>query len=233
MAGYFGNINFKFTGLPWVFAVCLLCLSGVALAQPEPNTNIGLIPELLGDITNSPGGDRNSDFGVRPQLGQLGRGIVDLPYDPQQAIESSLLFYPNQMRLIRDFERGILFPKPDSTPTPVVKEMPDLAAPPKRLRPAPRPEEQKTYVPPTVPSPRELYLAGIAFNNKENWTIWLNGQRLTPDTVPEEIFNISVQEEFIEIIWHDKQTHRVYPIRLRPNQRFNLDARMFLPGRKS
>jgi hypothetical protein len=30
--------------------------------------------------------------------------------------------------------------------------------------------------------------------------------------------------------WFDEYTNQVFPIRLRPHQRFNIDARMFLPG---
>ncbi len=77
---------------------------------------------------------------------------------------------------------------------------------------------------------REISLGGILFISEKDWTIWLNKQRVTPDALPPEATDIRVHKEYVELKWFDNQTNAVYPVRLRPNQRFNLDARMFLPG---
>lgn len=77
---------------------------------------------------------------------------------------------------------------------------------------------------------REVSLGGIVYTNKDDWTIWLNKQRVTPKALPSEALDIKVHKEFVELKWFDAQTNAVFPVRLRPNQRFNLDARMFLPG---
>lgn len=77
---------------------------------------------------------------------------------------------------------------------------------------------------------RELSLGGIVFINKDDWTVWLNGQRVTPDAIPEQVLDMRVKNEYIEIKWYDGYTNLVYPLRLRPHQRFNLDNRIFLPG---
>lgn len=77
---------------------------------------------------------------------------------------------------------------------------------------------------------RELSLGGIAYRTDKDWTIWLNGQRLTPDALLPQILDLKVTAEHIDIKWFDKTTNLIYPVRLRPHQRFNLDARMFLPG---
>lgn len=81
-----------------------------------------------------------------------------------------------------------------------------------------------------VTSVRDLSLGGILYTGEDRWVIWLNDQRITPDALPAEIMDLSVFKEYINIKWFDRQTNRIFPIRLRPNQTFNLDARMFLPG---
>ncbi len=80
------------------------------------------------------------------------------------------------------------------------------------------------------PGIRELALGGIVYERSDDWTIWLNGLRITPDTIPGEIFDLSVSKEYIDIKWYDAYTNRLYPIRLRANERFNLDSRLFLTG---
>ncbi len=81
-----------------------------------------------------------------------------------------------------------------------------------------------------INSIREISLGGLLFVDSDKWTLWLNNKRITPETLPEEIMDIKVHKEYIELLWHDKKDNLLYPIRLRPHQRFNLDVRMFLPG---
>lgn len=80
------------------------------------------------------------------------------------------------------------------------------------------------------PEEREIKLGGILFTTKDEWTIWLNGERVTPDALPEEIIDLRVYKHYIDMKWQDEYTRRLYPIRLRAHQRFNLDSRIFLPG---
>ncbi|MBU0860032.1 MAG: hypothetical protein KJ667_08840, partial [Alphaproteobacteria bacterium] len=77
---------------------------------------------------------------------------------------------------------------------------------------------------------REISLSGIIWRNNEDWTVWLNGQRLKPDALPREVMDINVRKKYVELKWYDANTNLIYPVRLRPHQRFNLDSRMFLPG---
>jgi len=78
--------------------------------------------------------------------------------------------------------------------------------------------------------PREVSLSGIAYVTSNDWTIWLNNMRITPEAIPNNILDLKVHKNFIEIQWLDRYTNQVFPIRLRPHQRFNLDTRIFLPG---
>ncbi|PCJ00275.1 MAG: hypothetical protein COB14_04790 [Alphaproteobacteria bacterium] len=80
------------------------------------------------------------------------------------------------------------------------------------------------------PGPRDITLGGIVYAHDDDWVIWINGQRVTPDAVPKEVLDLKVFKNYIEIKWLDDFTNQIFPLRLRAHQRFNLDARMFLPG---
>ncbi len=80
------------------------------------------------------------------------------------------------------------------------------------------------------PGPRDISLGGILFTDDDSWVIWLNGKRVTPDAVPEEVLDLKVFKDYIEIKWLDDYTNQVFPVRIRTHQRFNMDARIFLPG---
>lgn len=77
---------------------------------------------------------------------------------------------------------------------------------------------------------REIGLSGILYKGKDNWVVWLNGKRLAPNAIPKEIIDIQVHSTYIDLKWFDAYTNLIYPIRIRPHQRFNLDSRIFLPG---
>lgn len=85
-------------------------------------------------------------------------------------------------------------------------------------------------IPKPPPEARYITLNGITFVSRNDWTVWLNGQRIRPDALPKEIIDLKVYRHHIDVKWMDDYTMQVYPIRLRANQRFHLDTRMFLPG---
>ena len=80
------------------------------------------------------------------------------------------------------------------------------------------------------PEKRYVYLGGIVYNDEDDWIIWLNGKRVIPDAVPEEVLDLRVYKDYIEVKWLDEYTNSVFPLRLRAHQRFNLDMMIFLPG---
>ena len=77
---------------------------------------------------------------------------------------------------------------------------------------------------------RELILGGILYKAEDDWVIYLNSERVKPDSVPEQILDLKVFKQHIEIKWLDEYTNTIYPIRLKPHQRFNMDQRIFLSG---
>lgn len=123
----------------------------------------------------------------------------------------SLVFTPAQHALLREARIGF------NTRMPTLQELKDNPDP-----------NDPNYRPPTAL--REISLGGIVFYSPDDWTIWLNGKRVTPDALPGEALDLRVYKEYIELRWFDSGTNQVYPVRLRPNQRFNIDGRMFLPG---
>ena len=83
---------------------------------------------------------------------------------------------------------------------------------------------------PVVPGIRELTLGGIAFATPVKWTVWLNSVRVTPDAIPEQVLDIRVTRSYVDLKWYDPYTKKIFPVRMRPHERFNLDTRIFLPG---
>jgi hypothetical protein len=123
----------------------------------------------------------------------------------------SLVFTPSQYALLREARIGF------NTRAPTLQE----------LAKAGDPNDPNYRAPVAL---RDVRLGGIAYNTPDDWTIWLNSNRVTPDALPAEAIDLRVYKDFIELKWFDATTNQVFPIRLRMNQRFNLDNRIFLPG---
>jgi hypothetical protein len=90
--------------------------------------------------------------------------------------------------------------------------------------------EELTFLPPVEPGIREISVGGIIYLNANDWVVWLNGVKVTPDRLPEEIMDIEVSKNAVRLKWFDAYTNRIFPIRIKTYQRFNLDTRIFLPG---
>jgi hypothetical protein len=123
----------------------------------------------------------------------------------------SLVFTPSQYALLREARIGF------NTRAPSLQELAKIGDP-----------NDPNYRPPT--SIRDIKLGGISFNTPDDWTIWLNNSRVTPGAMPSEAIDLRVYKDFIELKWFDVLTNQIYPVRLRTNQKFNIDSRIFLPG---
>jgi len=77
--------------------------------------------------------------------------------------------------------------------------------------------------------PRDLRLSGMVYNTDDDWSLWINGVKVTPDKPMKEIHQLNVYSDYIELKWFDATTNKIYPVRMRPNQRFNIDTGRFLP----
>lgn len=89
-------------------------------------------------------------------------------------------------------------------------------------------EEIEAEVEATKPTgARDIYLDGIIYRKEGDWIVWLNGQKLTPQNLPPQVKDIRVTKEAVELKWYDDFSQLIYPIRIRPNQAFNLDSRFY------
>ncbi|MFN3700338.1 MAG: hypothetical protein ACK4VI_02315 [Alphaproteobacteria bacterium] len=193
-------------GYQFMALVVLLCLSSIdAQAQDnEPVLNVAQITQEAqpGTILGaSPAQVRGSREDLLP-ANITSVLFMFWEYDAIQNVKKS--------RLSGGFQRGV-------TQEELERELAQSS----------RPQERG---PPPPPEEREVVLGGIAYLSKNDWTIWLNGQRVTPDALPPEIIDLRVNKQFIDMKWLDEYTQRIFPIRLRAHQRFNLDSRIFLPG---
>lgn len=131
--------------------------------------------------------------------------VSNVPQNAQLRLEQfpSLFLTPNEQSLIREARAGFN----TSDPTKVDDPMGGI-----------------------LQGSRELILGGVAYSSRADWTIWLNGQKITPKNLPPEILDIAVYKDHIRLKWIDSSTNQIFPVKLRSNQRFNMDTRMFLPG---
>ena len=77
---------------------------------------------------------------------------------------------------------------------------------------------------------RYIHLQGILYSSADEWVVWMNGQKITPEALPREVVGFKVYESYVEMRWFDEYTNKIIPLRLHPMQRFHIDTRMFLPG---
>lgn len=79
-------------------------------------------------------------------------------------------------------------------------------------------------------SPRILSLAGIVYVDRNDWTIWLNGERVTPANIPDRVIALTVKRDRVHLKWFDIREQRVVVITLRSHQRYDLDTELMMPG---
>lgn len=78
--------------------------------------------------------------------------------------------------------------------------------------------------------PQVLVMGGIMYKKDGDWAIWLNNHLVTPRSQPEEITEIKVTKDFVELKWKDPLTGRIYPVRMRPNQSYDMATGTFYQG---
>ena len=77
---------------------------------------------------------------------------------------------------------------------------------------------------------RFINMQALIYNGPEDWVVHINNKRITPAAFPEEILEMNVTEDYVEMRWYDAYLRQIIPIRMRPNQRFNIDSLMFVSG---
>ncbi len=77
---------------------------------------------------------------------------------------------------------------------------------------------------------REIRLAGLSYDGPYKWVLWLNGQRLVPGVTPPEIVELDVYPDYIHLKWFDAVSNEIIVIKLRPNQVYDIQSQILLPG---
>lgn len=123
-----------------------------------------------------------------------------------EARKESLFFTPNQIASIMRANQGFIAPEA-----------------------AYNPDNQSGK--PIDKGPRNIVLSGIVYNAPNDWTIWLNGQRVTPKNKPERVMGLTVRQDRIHLRWMDIGNQRIVNITLRPHQVYALDTDTIRPGK--
>lgn len=118
---------------------------------------------------------------------------------------TSLFFTPNQLASIMRANQGFIAPQEAYDPN-------------------------NQSAKPMDAGPREIKLAGIVYNNPNDWTIWLNGEKVTPKNVPDRIMGINVKKDRVQVRWMDVGNQRIVNITLRANEMYLLDSDTIVPG---
>ena len=83
---------------------------------------------------------------------------------------------------------------------------------------------------PIVPSRRVIRISGVLYRSPQNWIVWMNNQKVTPDNLLEEIVDISVKDSSkVSLEWYDKGLNEVLSITLRPHQTYDITTGILLP----
>lgn len=139
---------------------------------------------------------------------------ADKPKEPVTPEKIPSLFFTFwQHEAIVDAKNSRGFSRP-----PTEAELRSFGLGEEELKPPPRPEE------------REITIGGILYKSQKEWTVWMNGKRVTPDALPKEVLDFRVFKDYVEFKWLDEYTNQIFPLRMRAHQRFNMDMRIFLTG---
>lgn len=200
-----------------------LCLCGGALVGYAQFVETDQVFEDEALATLEEEKKREEEDAVKPISVSVFTGIEDVyrrniairPTEVTPADLQSLFYTKWQYALLAEAKRGFLSRPVESAELRGIENESTLEAPERSER---------------VQGIREIFLSGISYVSSRKWTIWMNGQRMTPNAIPREVIDIKVTKEYIDLKWYDSYNNIVFPIRLRPHQRFNLDSRIFLPG---
>ena len=81
-----------------------------------------------------------------------------------------------------------------------------------------------------IPKVRVIALAGVVYRGPEEWTIWLNGRKVTPQNLLPEIMEIQVERDRVHLKWFDIGINNVISLTLRAHQTYDIVTGVLLPG---
>ena len=82
-----------------------------------------------------------------------------------------------------------------------------------------------------IPAHRIIRISGVLYQTAENWIVWMNGQKVTPEKLLPEIVDIEVTDSSkVHLKWYDIGLNKVISITLRPHQTYDITTNILLPG---
>lgn len=93
-----------------------------------------------------------------------------------------------------------------------------------RARMLPQPHAAPAARTPEGPAVRVLRLGAIIRFGADRWTVWLNGERVTPGNLPDQIRAISVFDDMVRMDWFDQRRGTSVRVELRPYHEMLLDS---------
>ncbi len=84
-----------------------------------------------------------------------------------------------------------------------------------------------------LPVHRTIRISGVVYRAAEDWIVWMNGKKVTPDNLLPEIIDITVNDTSnVNLKWYDAGLNKVIAITLRPHQTYDITTGILLPGTK-
>ncbi len=81
-----------------------------------------------------------------------------------------------------------------------------------------------------IPQVRTITLTGVLYKSPTDWLIWLNGQKLNPNNLFQEIYEIQVfKDSRVRLKWYDIGLDGVIDVTLRPHQKYDIVTGLLLP----
>jgi hypothetical protein len=167
----------------WLWTTALTGLAATAAAQQLPSLPASPPPVLPAEAAASPP--------ILPEV--TAKPAADAPIEGYSFGDApqSLLFTPSQIAMMRTVlthaeSRLQAAPSAEAAPTPDLSKLLGLSQPEKIDEPA------------VYPS---FYLASIFYRTAQDWAVWINGQRIAPQTNNGEITVVGIAPDRAKFSW--------------------------------
>ena len=84
--------------------------------------------------------------------------------------------------------------------------------------------------PSKYPSARTITLGDIEYKDAQNWTVWINGQKVTPSVSMKEIVDISVAPDIVHLKWFDIGLNGVFDIQIHSHETYDIATGVMTPA---
>lgn len=146
--------------------------------------------------------------------------FAPVPFAASAAVSRQSLFFTEaELQILRQAQQGVLDSSINAIATEAVSTTAEDGA-----------ATTEQEVQPIDRGRRILTLAGVVYQSPKDWTIWFNGERVTPRNIPENVRSLTVHSDHVRVRWFDRAENRIVNITLRPHQHYNLDLDTISPG---